>query len=165
MKKEEIYVKIKSEEERLRVIEILKNSGEKIYEKSKLLREFDSELTAVFGLKEWGFSYSFNRQQITIDQLETLLKPNYVVKDVVLTLDGLKAQAERLGHLLVEKPYEPKIGDFGMFFDRDGTTHFDFLTKINEKDSLTPFGTSDDIWFENFRKLTEEEKQKIQEAW
>jgi hypothetical protein len=86
------------------------------------------------------------------------------VKDVILSLDELKQQAEKLGFDLVEKPYEPKVGDFGVFCDGNKEDEtFGFLEGI--KDVELKFTRNDGVPFINFRKLTESEKQKIQSAW
>jgi hypothetical protein len=102
---------------------------------------------------------------ITLDQLEALLTPNYQVKDVILSLDELKQQAEKLGFDLVEKPYEPKVGDFGVFWDNyeEENGYYGFL--IDTDDSKYPMQSNNRGWFKNFRKITESEKQKIQESW
>lgn len=173
MEKENIYVTIDSDEKRLRAIEILENAGEEILERSTLLDpngQYKGFLCVmeINGKTRW-VSYGarpFNKE-ITLDQLEQLLLPNYQVKDVILSLNELKQQAEKLGYDLVEKPYEPKVGDFGYFWDIDDnglcTETYGYFTEKDKSDGL--LRANDYEWFQNFRKLTESEKQKIQSAW
>ena len=86
------------------------------------------------------------------------------MKDVILSIDELKQQAEKLGFDLVEKPYEPKVGDFGVFWHSDKQSrYYGFIIEIISDDY--PFVRDSGVPFKNFRKLTEEEKLKIQESW
>lgn len=163
MKKEHIYVTIDTEEKRLRAIEILEKVGQKRKENYELYR-IGAIGTLAFVTDEWILTPYETTNVITIDQLEALLIPNYQVKDVILSLDELKQQADKLGYQLVEKPYEPNVGDFGVFYDfNENSNNLGFLTDIQilpysfVRDKNTPF--------KNFRKLTEKEKRKIQEAW
>jgi hypothetical protein len=81
MKKENIYVEITNETERLRAIEILQNAGEEIFEDSKLLMPFKVKMKAVFDENiEAGSNWiSLNNviglTKITLDKLEALLTP------------------------------------------------------------------------------------------
>lgn len=155
MRKEEIYVVIDSEEKRLRALDILEKAGEEVYKyfldyKYLKYHEVDCDWFAtdegcIKGLTE-----------ITIDQLEQLLIP-------MSQLDQLKQQAEALGYELVEKKREIKVGDFGVFWDDDGENKYLFsvISKIEGKTYFSKFGA---IW-QNFRHLTEEEKQQIQNNW
>ena len=168
MKKEQIYVKIDSEEKRLRAIEILEKAGEDIF--FTLREEYDNKMFLLFDtiIISWVCIYSvLNMEEITLDQLEELLLPNYQVKDVILSLDELKAQAEKLGFDLVEKPcepYEPKVGDFGYFWDFDKSyKNLGYISEI--KSNHYKFVNNYETSFIHFRKLTESEKQEIQEAW
>jgi hypothetical protein len=167
MKKEQIYVTIDSEEKRLRAIEILEKAGEKILKGSALFNNHNVGILCYTTYKNyWVLTNDYDKDKTTLDELEALLIPNYKVNDVILSLDELKAQADKLGYDLVEKPYEPKVGDFGMFWDVDdegGNKYCGFL--IDTDDSKYPMQSNNRGWFKNFRRLTEEEKQKIQEAW
>jgi hypothetical protein len=166
MKKEQIYVTIDDEEKRLRAIEILEKAGEEIRDESMLYRGVDNHYKhlCINDKGVWTLFCATHDTEITLDQLEALLIPNYQVKDVILSLDELKAQAEKLGYDLVEKPYEPKVGDFGVFWDRDEENKsYGFLEDI--KSQTCKFVRDNYVPFMNFRKLTEEEKQKIQESW
>jgi hypothetical protein len=77
MKKENIYVEITNETERLRAIEILQNAGEEIR------NDYTSDFKLVMNFKYvvlsecgwWISSLTENRTKITLDELETLLKP------------------------------------------------------------------------------------------
>jgi len=166
MKKEQIYITIDNEKKRVRAIEILKKAGEKIYgndiEKYLSISCVHKFLHCYEGC--WVIdSDSFNQKtEITLNQLEALLIPNYQVKDVILSLDELKAQADKLGYQLVEKPYEPKVGDFGVFKKSDCDFEYvGFLDDISDE----KFYMKKNIPWDSFRKLTDEEKTKIQEAW
>jgi hypothetical protein len=166
MKKEQIYVTIDTEEKRLRAIEILEKAGERIYNYSEIYiaNHYHKYLELYDG--HWLLSRDAftTKQEITLDQLESLLLPNYQVKDVILSLDELKSQAAALGFELVEKPYEPKVGDFGVFWDGDKKCEtFGFLGGLMSRNFT--FMRNDGVPFRSFRKLTEEEKTKIQEAW
>jgi hypothetical protein len=166
MKKEQVYVTIDSEEKRLRAIEILERAGEKIRDGSMLYKCVDNHYNrlCISDRGGWTLFCITHNTGITLDQLEALLIPNYQVKDVILSLDELKQQAKKLGYDLVEKPCEPKVGDFGVFWDEEeGSRYYGFL--INTDDGSFPMQSNNRGWFKNFRKLTEEEKQKIQEAW
>jgi hypothetical protein len=167
MKKEQIYVTIDTEEKRLRAIEILEKAGEEIYKTSGIwnTNHFNKLLEIYDGYWLMSGNAFKTKQEITLDQLEALLIPNYQVKDVILSLDELKQQAEKLGYDLVEKPYEPKVGDFGYFWDEgdDVMISYGFLTEMDK--SISPYKANEYNWWMNFRKLTDEEKQKIQESW
>ena len=160
MKKENIYVVIDSEEKRLRALQILSDAGEFIHEKlnkhhGDFLKFADESWFMTFN----GFISGLN--EITLDQLEQLLTPNYTVKEVHLTLDELKAKAESLGYELVKKERKPKVGDFGVFWGGcNSYKYMDFLAKIDVE-----YYDHDNTGFENFRFLTEEEKQNIQNNW
>jgi hypothetical protein len=87
----------------------------------------------------------------------------YVVKDIHLTINELKTQAEILGFELVKKERKPKVGDFGMFWDnRNLLSHtYDFIHHIENNVFIDKSG---DVWL-NFHHLTEKEKQEIQNNW
>jgi hypothetical protein len=167
MKKEQIYVTIDSEEKRLRAIEILEKAREKIRETSFLYLFFqkDYKHLCIDKTGEWSLFGITHNTEITLDELEALLIPNYQVKDVILSLDELKQQAEKLGYDLVEKPYEPyvpKVGDFGAFSNNGCKFEYvEFLDDIRNGEIYM----KNNIQWHNFRKLTDEEKQKIQESW
>jgi hypothetical protein len=78
MKKENIYVEITNEQERLRAIEILQNAGEEICKDSNL---FNKGFRGViyYNNTEMSFSvlypYVEEKPLITLDELETLLNP------------------------------------------------------------------------------------------
>ena len=165
MKKEEIYVTIDSEEKRLRAIEILEKAGEIIIRISFLYLHVHEHYKRLCVDKNgvWTLLCITHKTEITLDELEELLMPNYQVKDVVLSIDELKAQAEKLGYQLVEKTYKPKIGEFGVFYDGGKYSVYEFITEIDTQ--RNKFQLANYLWFDNFRKLTEEEKQKIQSAW
>ena len=167
MKKEQIYVTIDSEEKRLRAIEILEKAGEEISKRSEIWNRNHCNNQLEFFDRVWLLSGdAFEKKtEITLNQLEALLIPNYQVKDVILSLDELKQQAEKLGYDLVEKPYEPKVGDFGVFWHEkeEGNRYYGFIIKIISDDYL--FVRDNGVPFKNFIKLTDEEKQKIQESW
>lgn len=162
MRKEEICVLIDSEEKRLRALEILENAGEKVWNESKLLEKYTRKRYLWNDGEDWiqtGCSFA---PQITLDQLEELLLANYVVKDVRVTIDELKEQAEKLGLELVEKKREIKVGDFGVFFSvNEDVLLFDFLLDIEDE----TFVDSDGNTWKNFRHLTDEEKEKVQNNW
>jgi hypothetical protein len=166
MKKEEIYVVIDSEEKRLRAIEILRNANEKVFDNCLLKRKF---IVTIFlqldsACKEWcAWCVKPTENEITLEELEAILSSKYVVKDVHLTIDELKAQAEMLGFELVKKERKPKVGEFGVFWDDSKyKIHvYDFIHNI-ENDVFTAKYSA--VW-KNFRHLTEEEKQEIQMNW
>jgi hypothetical protein len=169
MKKEQIYVTIDNEEKRLRAIEILEKAGEEIKDDSILYKCVDNHYSRLCINSEgvWTLFCITHNKAITLDQLEQLLLPNYQVKDVILPLDELKQQAKKLGFELVEKPYEPKVGDFGYFWDNESEkmNSIGFIGRVFSDRTIDRFHTSGNLTYNHFRKLTEEEKQKIQEAW
>lgn len=77
MKKGEIYVEITNEKERLRAIEILQNAGDRTFESSNIFKsEFTGKITCDYG--QWNMpslTYKLDKTKITLDQLESLLKP------------------------------------------------------------------------------------------
>jgi hypothetical protein len=77
MKKENIYVEITNETERLRAIEILQNAGEEIRNDYKtdfeLIMNFKYVVLSEFGW--WISNLTGNRTKITLDKLELLLNP------------------------------------------------------------------------------------------
>jgi hypothetical protein len=166
MKKEQIYVTIDNEEKRLRAIEILEKAGEEIRDESMLYRGVDNHYKhlCINDKGVWTLFCATHDTEITLDQLEALLMPNYQVKDVILSLYELKQQAEKLGYELVEKPYEPKVGDFGVFWENaKGVKIRGFITAMDG--SSGRYKADEYGLWSNFRKLTDQEKQKIQEAW
>jgi hypothetical protein len=165
MKKEEIYVKIDSEEKRLRAVDVLKKAGEEIFEDSGILEVFSTgNLYFSKDAHTWCYVYGIlDEKEITLDQLEALLMPKYHVKtDNSVTLDYLKKLADSLGYQLVEKPYEPKVGDFGVF--KKSYCDFEYIEFLDDI-SDEKFYMKNNIPWDSFRKLTDEEKTKIQEAW
>lgn len=164
MKKEEICVLIDSEEKRLRALAILKMAGVKCYKNSHLLRKFEGSSyfigTDIPGI--WGLIHE-RQEIITINQLEELLSHNYVVKDIHLTIDELKQQAENLGFELVEKKRVPKDGDFGVFWDDEESNKvLGFISELKHSGYIT--NSNGGNW-KNFRHLTDGEKEKIQNNW
>lgn len=170
MKKEEIYVGIDSEEKRLLALQILKDACENIYKDSSLLKAVQVCYTILhysLSRNEWILlsSKPLHKTEITLDQLEQLLNPNYAVKGVILSVDELKRQAEKLGFELTEKKREVKIGDFCKFWDDDEEHwHLGFISKIN-KDSTYKFIIKQGTGWMNAAHLTEEEKEKIIKSW
>ena len=166
MKKEEIFVKIDSEEKRLRAIRILTDAGEEIFENSNLFICPTHELL-VFDIvdEHWRLSaYLYKgKTEITLDELEQILAPNYAVKEVHLTIDEIRLQAEKLGFELVEKKREVKMGDFGAFWDDSNPERIYVSFFLSIEDGW--FFDESGLYWQNFRHLTDEEKQKIQEAW
>jgi hypothetical protein len=79
MNKQEIYVEITNEKERLRAIEILKKSGEK---RGELILSVDFQILYFNSLAEqWIIgSYRNNKTKITLDQLEEMLIPKSEMK-------------------------------------------------------------------------------------
>lgn len=131
MKKEEIYVVIDSEPKRLRAIQILTCNIERIYVLSDLNKEFEKERLLFFDGTEWLFDCNkIGKTEITLNQLEQLLNPDLVAKEVVLSIDELQKQAESLGFDLIKKERKIKVGDFGKFWGgNEKKGHYGFLTE------------------------------------
>lgn len=168
MKKEEIYVVIDSEEKRLRAIQILTDAGETILNTSSLLDEFTVLMELKFYSSNnywWITSFGTKPYKITLDKLEQLLKPNFVVKEVVLSIEELKTQAESLGFELVKKERQIKVGDFGKFWDGKDFIVYGFLESISEVEPKFIYKRKSGASYINFAHLTDEEKQQIQENW
>jgi hypothetical protein len=106
MKKENIYVEITNETERLRAIEILQNAGEEIWENScamKLLANYKYLLLACNG---WYISNNLlGRLEITLDELEALLNPKKSNVEIGL-LECLKQVQQ---HLINDYPKGTEI--------------------------------------------------------
>lgn len=89
--------------------------------------------------------------------------------DAGTLINMLKDKAEELGYNLVEKPYEPKVGDFGVFRNKPTEfKHYGFLSNILNVDTgdvVYKYVDYAGIAWERFRKLNEQEKIKIQENW
>ena len=76
MKKEEIYVEITNEQERLRAIEILQNAREEIWEDSSATTVIGKYKYLKFTTDGWWIGTSPNdRSKITLDELKALLTP------------------------------------------------------------------------------------------
>jgi hypothetical protein len=78
MKKENIYVEITNETERLRAIEILQNAGEVITPTCNLLKLIETPFEISFNpiRKEWTVILLIEDEtKITLDELESLLNP------------------------------------------------------------------------------------------
>lgn len=170
MKKKEIYVVIDNEEKRLRAIQILRDAKERIFSESDIFSENPYNKCLEFYNNEWIVSGCDDKDiliktEITLDQLEHLLNPNFVVKEVVLSIDELQKQAENLGFELVKKERQIKVGDFGKFWDSDeDNINVGFIINIDKNNSLPYKSDFGSAWI-NFRHLTEEEKKQIQENW
>lgn len=88
-------------------------------------------------------------------------------KEVHLTINEIRLQAEKLGFALVEKKMEVKIGDFGLFWDDEDDEAeemvcYGFLSEKNDTGFKDNFHIS--TW-RNFRHLTHEEKERITQNW
>jgi hypothetical protein len=169
MKKEEIYVVIDSEQKRLRAIQILSDAKENVWEGSRLLKEFTDEMIVRFNSSDnsrWT-TYDKGSFIITLDQLEQMLNPQFVVKDVILPIEELQKQAELLGWKLVKEERQIKAGNFGKFWAEDEEfCRYDYLTRIDNSTKLgVMYCTATILAFKNFRHLTDEEKQQITENW
>jgi hypothetical protein len=170
MKKEEIYVVIDSEEKRLRAIQILSDAKENPLTGISTDYTIDVKKGYIYLhlYKSFGWFIdkgNFDKQEISLDQLEQMLNPQFVVKDVILPIEELQKQAELHGWKLVKEEREIKVGDFGKFFDgneKDSMQYqYGFLAEIY-RDSILSDG---EIIWNNFRHLTDEEKANIQENW
>jgi hypothetical protein len=79
MKKEEIYVEITNEPERLRAIQILQNAGEKIWEDSSAMTFSKNKKCLCMDKQDedWWIQREKETQytKITLDELEALLTP------------------------------------------------------------------------------------------
>jgi hypothetical protein len=111
MKKEEIYVEITNEIERLRAIEILQNAGEEIWEDSKLLMPFETKINAVFdentevGSNWILFDKVVHKTKITLDELEALLNP----KKSNVSMGLLECLKQVQQHLINDYPQGTEI--------------------------------------------------------
>jgi hypothetical protein len=82
-------------------------------------------------------------------------------QEIKMELDALKLIAESYGFELVEKKREIKVGDFGKFWVKyEENPLFGFL-----RDTVCGYTDSMGRIWDNFRHLTDEEKQQIQENW
>jgi hypothetical protein len=76
MKKENIYVEITNETERLKAIEILQNAWEEIWGESCAMKLLANYKYLTFASNGWYISNNiFGRAPITLDELEALLNP------------------------------------------------------------------------------------------
>ena len=76
MKKEDIYVEITNEQERLRAIEILQNAGERIWENHTSMKLLENYEYLIFSFNGWWLSNNYStRSKITLNELEALLNP------------------------------------------------------------------------------------------
>jgi hypothetical protein len=77
MNKSEIYVEIKTEEERLRAIEILKKSGESVSPNQIAMIFYENNKNIIFDEVEslWYISTRKRPHKITLSQLEEMLIP------------------------------------------------------------------------------------------
>jgi len=167
MKKEEIYVVIDSEQTRQRAIKILSDAGESIWNNTDFMGNGTTVLTQTYitpiilvFYKGWYCIKTVgNKQEITLDQLEQLLSPKQEIK---MELDALKLIAESYGFELVEKEREIKVGDFGKFWEQNETACvYGFLIENPNK----YYRHNSEKLYNNFRHLTDEEKQAITENW
>jgi hypothetical protein len=169
MKKQEIYVVIDSEEKRLRAIQILSDAQEEIWEESLLF--IKSEMGCLICRRDnlWYLLKTRSyKEEISLDQLDRILNTKEIPsEDKQIPLDALKLIAESYGFELVEKEREIKVGDFGKFECPNKISYsFGFLKKIESIGRFIEVTKENyvSIW-SNFRHLTDEEKQQIQENW
>jgi hypothetical protein len=161
MKKEEIYVVIDSEEKRLRAIQILTDAKEEIFSMSGMLQKNDKEFTIDYILGSWTRNANKEKKtEITLDQLEQMLNPNFVVKEIALPFEELQKQAELHGWKLVKEERQIKVGDFGKFWDEnEQCCVYGFL------ESIFMYKRKTGSIYINFAHLTDEEKANIQQNW
>jgi hypothetical protein len=107
MKKEEIYVEITNEQERLRVIEILQNAGEEImnYNSSDFKLCYDYKYLSLTSKGWWLDCYTDQKTKINLDELETLL--NLKKSNVELGLLECLKQVQQ--HLINDYPQGTEI--------------------------------------------------------
>jgi len=106
MKKEEIYVEITNEIERLRAIEILQNAGEVISKNDKQLRPIKWFKYLVLKNEGWFVSIShIDKTKITLDELESLLNP----KKSNIELGLLECLKQVQQHLINDYPQGTEI--------------------------------------------------------
>jgi hypothetical protein len=108
MKKEEIYVEITNESERLRAIEILQNAGEEVFKESILNDLFERSFVIAFkeSDNEWmRMRIIDDEAKITLDELEALLNPKKSNVEIGL-LECLKQVQQ---HLINEYPKGTEI--------------------------------------------------------
>jgi hypothetical protein len=174
MKKEEIYVVIDSEEKRLRAIQILTDAGENIWNNTDLIGNGTTVLTQTYitpiilvFYKGWYCIKTVgNKQEISLDQLEQLLSPQFVVKEIALPFEELQKQAELHGWKLVKEERQIKVGDFGKFSSENKIyTNFGFLKSIERGYFIEQTEDNCISSWSNFRHLTDEEKANIQQNW
>jgi hypothetical protein len=82
MKKQEIYVEITNEKERLRAIEILKKSGERVLNCSRLYKKDKTgnlSFSEQWSLPSFMFQLPRNLHKITLIQLEEMLIPKSII--------------------------------------------------------------------------------------
>jgi hypothetical protein len=172
MKKEEIYVVIDSEPKRLRAIHKLRYYKEPIFSLSDIFSENPYNKCLEFYDDEWivlGYDDKDikKKTEISLDQLDQMLNPQFVVKDVILPIEELQKQAELLGWKLVKEERQIKVGDFGKFWTDNNCYFVGFLQdvyKISETNKCV-FQMKDYGTFCYFAYLTDEEKANIQENW
>jgi hypothetical protein len=76
MKKENIYVGITNEQERLRAIEILQNAGENIWGNNTAMKLLAGYEYLILAFNGWFIADNYStRTKITLDELEALLNP------------------------------------------------------------------------------------------
>jgi uncharacterized protein (DUF1786 family) len=76
MKKENIYVEITNETERLKAIEILQNAGENIWDNCTAMKLLENYEYLILAFNGWFIADNYStRTKITLDELETLLNP------------------------------------------------------------------------------------------
>lgn len=167
MKKEQIYVVIDDEPKRLRAIQILSDE-----------KSLDDEETAFRVQEDYIYLHFYNndknhgwfidnqyfdKTEIYLDQLEQMLNPKFVVKEIALPFEELQKQAEMHGWELVKKERQIKVGDFGKFWDylEEGCV-YGFIAEKTEKGFKDEFHMTS---WSNFAHLTDEEKAQIQENW
>ena len=80
MKKQEVYVEITNEKERLRAIEILEKAGERIWD-SPIAMEINIVCSHLVCCKDgdWLISPRLRETKITLDQLEEMLMPKSII--------------------------------------------------------------------------------------
>jgi hypothetical protein len=163
MKKEKIYVVIDSEEKRLRAIQILSDAKESIYEFSDILNVYTTPFLLSFHKGEWCIILRIDDEiNISLDQLEQILNPRFVVKDVILPIEELQKQAELHGWKLVKEERQIKVGDFGKFYNIFPNNYVcGVLSGLCQGEYVDSYSKG----WKNFVHLTDEEKQQITENW
>lgn len=160
LKKKDVCLDVSTPEKHKEVIKLLQKYKEEIYGGSVIFNEFYQY--ARFGSgKRWGRSMKKIGYEITLSQLEEILKKEHqteMPESIETLTETFKNKAKELGFKvdIVFEKVDPRIGMFGRFWDNGNYITYGLLSSISDKEEY-PFYSTNNCTYKNFYPLKQSE--------